>query len=200
MSQILARLTERGVDLSKVILDGGTGISEVTKEEIMACLADVSPGAAYYAHYWHMGQEPFRSHLKNEIRLILAGVWVDRGWEIRKPGILTGMAELGVMELSPQWRRCPQCKGRKGRTNAIKTPEGYRSEWKNCWKCGGSGERKIKDRERAHIVGVNYHQWLKVYLKRHHQYVRPLPDKWDAEIRAALRQFRKNTKSSGLWG
>ena len=189
--EVLARLTASSLRMG----DGSSGVPVHTKEEIAGCLAGVSHGASYLAHYVYLGNSDYRADLKNEIRLALAGVWADKRWEIHKPGILAGLSELAILDWTPEWKRCPKCNGSKGRTYSRKTDTGYKAVWVDCRGCAGSGERRISQKDRAEVVGVTSKHWVSVMAKRYSDGVLPVLRKWDGEIRAAIKYGLSDERS-----
>lgn len=186
--EILSRLTPSGVNLAS---SHSGGVPEITAEEIAGCLAGVSLGASYYAHYLYIGCNDYQAALEREIVLELAGMLsqrtdkLGRPIQIKKPGTLRGVARLVVYELDSDFARCRQCKGTKGKTIVHRTSAGYASEWQDCKQCNGSGQRRISQRERAKVVGIDHMTW-KTSVSRWYDDALRLLWEWDKEVRTAI--------------
>lgn len=82
---------------------------------------------------------------------------VDNHWKIREKGKekLRSLTQLILFELTNPIR-CPKCKGTR-----------YDKRLRPCKACRGTGFYKIKNTQRARILGINASTWGRVWMPRY---------------------------------
>ncbi len=82
---------------------------------------------------------------------------VDHHWKIREKGQekIRSLVQLAIFELTTVLR-CPKCNGTR-----------YNNRLRPCKPCSGTGFYKIKNAQRARVLGVNASTWNRVWAYRY---------------------------------
>lgn len=141
-----------------VRLDGSNrGLPEITTDDINAACAGADQIGLDLLLTRVCGDRIAQHRIFHSLYQEVAQLTVDHHWKIRKKSQekIRNLVQLVIFELTTT-PRCPKCDGTK-----------YNKRLKPCKACDGTGFYKIKNTQRARLLGVNASTWSRVWAYRY---------------------------------
>jgi hypothetical protein len=175
--EILSLLTAR---VQRFHLAPG-GVPALTAEDVAHALGMIHNDLArVYARVKYSGQYEYAEGLALGLRRHILVKKTDDSWRIPRPDFVLDMSFMMLAEaIDPH--TCRWCWGRaevKPETGPVIV----------CSACDGSGRRKIKERDRARVMGIAESSWSDPWGKRYKDIQSDTVDKWEAIFVGAIKK------------
>jgi hypothetical protein len=121
--------------------------------------------------------DEYGEDLVGEIRLELAQIWIDQGWQITSTGTLERLARLSI-EDHARGTACRRCDGVGSHTIDRETV--------HCPTCRGSGRRWLSAAAKSTLAGVPRSAWRASWGQIYERHVLPVLWRYESEIGRAL--------------
>ena len=175
--ELLALLTAR---VQRFHLAPG-GIPNITAQDIAQALGMIAiDEARIYARVKYCAQLEYADGLAWKIRLHIMTRKLQASWRIPHPDFLLDMSYLMLAE-SVDPHTCTWCHGRaevKPETGPVIT----------CGACEGTGRRRIRDTDRARLMGLSKSSWSDPWGERYREAQIETVDKWEDIVGGALKK------------
>jgi len=179
--ELLALLTTR---IQRFSVTSG-GVPAITADDVAHVLGLIAhDGARLYARVKYAGDMRYADGLAQAIRSQLIRTRMLEGelgkmWRVPRPDFLLDIARLIVAEaVDPH--TCTWCDGR-----AEVRPENGAVIM--CDACAGTGQRRIRDADRARLIGIAKSSWSETWSARYRDAQIETVDRWEDMIHRALR-------------
>jgi len=155
------------------------GIPNITAEDVAAALGMMkNDEARIYARIKYCGQTEYADELARAMRRYILFRKADDGWRIPRPGFILAMSYL-ILSEAVDPHTCSWCEGR-----AEVRPE--HGPVIVCEACQGSGRRRMKNGDRARLMGVSKSSWSDPWGDRYREIQIETVDKWEDMCGSAL--------------
>jgi hypothetical protein len=157
------------------------GIPKLTPQDVAHALGMIhNDQARLFARVKYAGQLQYVDGLALHIRKLMLDRAMDELWRIHRKDFCLSMAYLMLAEsIDPMC--CTWCNGRA----EVKPEHGPVIL---CDACNGSGRRRLRELDRARLLGVTRQVWNNTWVDRYKDFKEQTVDKWEAMFEGALRK------------
>lgn len=161
------------------------GKASITPEDIAHILGKIKLGTeesevfGHYVRFRHLGVTQNIEDIARYMRRHLYKIKDSEGWRVPKKDFLLDMCLLSLSEAAYD-HICPDCLGRKGGI--------IEGKYISCRPCGGTGKRRIYDKDRAELLGILESSYSDTWGKRYRK-IQLLLDRWDGILESGFNRY-----------